>query len=531
VDRGSCLNCTNDDFNGGTVHIRHHVRRGLALVFAVTIAVGVAACSGTGTPAKTTSSTNGTLTIAETVGPQTFDPQATSLNATWLAWELSYQCLLSADEKGKFNPVLATSYDVSKDGLTYTFHLRKGVTFQDGSPFTSDDVVFTFQRLQKTGLDYFKTRFANVTAITAPDPMTAVFTLKQVDPGFLLNLSDPSTAGCAILSRKATSTNDPALKMIGTGPFAVTDYAANSQLSLTRYDGYWGDKPAYKNLVVRYMPDASAQVAALQSGQVDLIFPAGTTVKTLQTNKSVKIEKVVSGAGININLNSASPALSDVRVRQAILLAMDREEIVNSVLLGGGAVAGPIPVGYSWAPKTKDVPNYTKNVAKAKQLLSDAGYGKGLTIDFQYIADYNDYIDRLATVMQKQLAAVGITLTLKPLAQPVWLQNLSTAQFDLSYNGYPFFADPLYYVLIRPGRSGPTPPELDAAVAAARAATKPDDYINKIIDVAKLEGQLGFGTMTLADTDLWVAHRAGIGNVVPKMDNTRQFLFDVTVAG
>jgi peptide/nickel transport system substrate-binding protein len=490
------------------------------------MAVGLAACSAPAATEEEEALT--TLTIAETVGPETFDPQATALNATWLAWELSYQCLLSADETGALNPVLATDYEIADDGLTYTFNLRDDVIFHDGSPFTSDDVVFTFERLLDTGLDYYKSRFKNVTSITAEGDYTVVFQLGVVDPGFILNIADPATAGCAILSRTATETNDPALKMIGTGPFATGDYAPNSQLELTRFEDYWGDAPVYDELVVRYMPEASAQVAALQAGEVDLIFPAGTTVKTLESNANVEIKSVVSGAAININLNSASPALADVRVRQAVQLAFDREDIVESVLLGGGEPSGLIPTGYSWAPAPSDLPFYTQDIEEAKALLAEAGYADGLTLEFQYIAGYNDYVDRLATVMQSQLAEVGIELTLTPLALAVWLENLSNARFDLSYNAYPFFADPINYVHVRPGRSGPTPPELEAALAAARATTTPDDYIEAIIEVAELEAELGFGVVTLANTNLWVATRVGLENVVPKMDNTRQFLFAIT---
>jgi ABC-type transport system substrate-binding protein len=513
-------------------------RAGLAILSVGLMAL--TACGGSSSGSKTSGSgsasnnnpinTTKTLTIAETVAPVSFDPQATNLNATWLAWELSYQCLMISDATGAEHPQLATGYTASTDGLTYTFTLRSGVKFHNGNVLTPDDVVYTFQRLQATGLAYYKTRFASLTSVTASGTDKVVFQLSRIDPGFLLNLSDPSTAGCAILNRAAATAADPALKMVGTGPLAVDSYAPNSQLVLHTFADFWGTKPKYAGLVVRYIPDSSAQMAALKSGQVDLTFPTGTTAKTLEADSSLKVDSVISAASIAININSASKPLQDVRVRQAVELAMNRDEIVSAVLLGGGSAAGLIPVGYPWAPKTSELDNYTLDVAKAKSLLADAGYASGLNLEFQYIAGYNDYIERLANVMASELSKVGITLKLSPLPQATWLTNLTSMKYDITYDAYPYFSDPLYYVLIRGGRSGPTPDQIVSLTKQAQAATSQPAYQTAIVAIAKAEANLAFGTFVLANTTLWVAHGKGVNNVKPDMSNTRQFLFNVTMS-
>ncbi len=212
---------------------------------------------------------DGALVVAEDVPPQTFDPTQSSQIRTWYAWQLVYEGLVIADLQGNIKPVLATHWTVSPDKLSYEFDLREGAAFSDASPVTADDVVFSFERLASGGLPYAKDRFRSVKAIRQINDRRVRFELIEPDAGFLLNLGSPFLVGSAVLSRKWAEEHNPKTEMMGTGPFRMVAYAPNRELQLVRNDGYWNKAAAARvaKLTIRYMPEQSAQIAGLISGQ------------------------------------------------------------------------------------------------------------------------------------------------------------------------------------------------------------------------------------------------------------------------
>lgn len=417
----------------------------------------------------------GTIIVAETNAPNTFDPIAHSNINNWYVWQLSYEALIEVAPDGSISPLLATDWSVDDSGLVYTFTLRDGVTFHNGQPLEADDVVYTFERLQSDGIPYAKLRFPALESVTALDDRTVQFTLNQLDSSFMLNMADPFSVANAILNREAGAAASPAVAMVGTGPFRMVEYSPERELVLEAYPDYWREGlPQADRLVIRYMPEQAAQVAALQAGEIDVMFPSPESFLTLRNDPSVAVIEVPTAQSFQINMGSDNAPLDDVRVRRAIALGIDREEIVGGALLGEGEPTGPFPPAHPWAVPIADQPYYQRDTAAATALLAEAGYGDGLELSFMWPSGFDAAGDRIGEILKSQLEEIGITLNLEPLETAVWIDRLVTANYDLTWVAPPYFADPRLYIVPRAGRQGPTPPELQALLDQAQVAAYED---------------------------------------------------------
>ena len=494
--------------------------------------VCLAACAWlVGSSAASAPSGNSTLVVAATTAPDTLDPQQSPLNQTWPYWQLSYECLLRTLPSGQVLPWLAKSYTVNSTGTVYTFTLRSGVTFQNGEPLTSADVVYTFNLLKSNGIPYAINRFPTLQSVTAVSPSVVQFNLSAPQPGFLLNMGDPFTVACAILSQKAGPTNLSS-QMVGTGPFQLVSYSPNHQLIYKRYDSYWGRKAKVANLTIDILPDPAGQLVAISSGKADLIFPDPSIVKAIQSEASrVKLGSVISATNLRVEFSSAQPPFDNVLVRRAVELAINKPAAIIGTYLGYGAPAGYIPAGYPWGAKPSTYAYGGKyNVAMAKSLLAQAGYPNGFTTNYIYTTNLPS-AQRWAQVLQSELAAIGITLNLQPLDTPTYLSLLGAANYGLAFNQYPFFADPELYVTPRAGRNGPAPPVITQDVAALSQATSLQAYFQAIDNLAVAEDDQAWPNFSIASPTQFVAYqRATVHHV--KIDFTAGWLFleNVTVS-
>jgi len=492
--------------------------------FVLLAVVGVAACAWLAGTAASRATDSSTLVVAATTAPDTLNPQQSALNQTWPYWQLSYECLMRTLPSGQVIPWLAKSYTVNPAGTVYTFTLRSGVKFQNGATMRASDVVYTFNLLHSSGIPYAQNRFPTLTSVTALSPSQVQFTLSGPQPGFLLNMGDPFTVACAILSQKAGPSNLSS-QMVGTGPFSLVSYSPNHQLLFKRFNGYWGKKAGVPNLTIAIVPDPAAQLVALSSGRAGLIFPDSSIVKALQSEtKKIKLGSVISATNLRVEFSASKPPFDDVNVRRAVELAVDKTAAVNGTYLGYGAPATYIPSAYSWGPAASAYTYAGKhNVAMAKQLLSQAGYPNGFTTSFMYTTSITS-IPRFALVFQSQLAAIGITLTLNPVDTPTYLANLGAANYGLAFNQYPFFADPSLYVTPRPNRNGPVPAQIQQLVSGLSTASTAQQYYQGINQLAVAEDDLAFPNFSIASPTQFVAYqRATVHNV--KIDFTAGWLF------
>jgi peptide/nickel transport system substrate-binding protein len=470
-----------------------------------------------------------TLVVAEDVVPQTFDPTQSSQIRTWYAWQLVYEGLVRADASGKIVPVLATKWTVDPSQTTYEFSLREGVKFADGTPLVADDVVFSFQRLAERGLPYAKDRFKSLEAVTKLDDKRVRFKLKQPDAGFLLNLGSPFVVGSAILSQKWTQSHDPKREMMGTGPFTMVSYSPNTQLVLKRNEFYWNKEAAAKvsDLTIRYMPEQSAQIAALKSGQIDLMFPSAESRLQLKGDAAIGTVQVNSTNTVRLNINTNRPPFDNADVRRAMSLAINRAAVAQGAFLGEASPSAQVPPSYAWAPKIDSLKYHKHDIAQAKALLTKAGYPKGFDVTLNHLAGYATYLDRFAELLKTQLAQVDIRVNIQANQNAVWLDKQNRADYEIGDNEYAYQADPLFYLMPRPGRQGPTPAEMAALIAKAQNGPA-DDYLPQLKKVAQMQDDLAFPDITVAARNAWVSYGPKVASVVPDATLSRTFLAGVT---
>ena len=309
-------------------------------------------------------------------------------------------------------PNLARGWDISKDLLTYTFHLQSGVTFHDGSPLTADDVKYCIDRLAQTlGGGNFA---AVLTGTSVVNPRTFRMHLKAP---YAALLSDLSSENGAIYPKKlhlqmgAKFFNHP----VGTGPFMFSSWQLGSQMVLKRNPHWWRNpgQPYVDTFYNMVVPDPNARVLQVQSGELDIaLFPPLAQAKALQSNSAVTVhvDRLLDSYFATINVTK--PPLNNKLVRQALNYALDKDAIVKHVLFGFGETTGqalPIMFGYDQAIKP-----YPYNPAKAKALLAQAGYPHGFDLPM-IVNTTQESFKEVATIMQQSFGQIGVKTSIQLL--------------------------------------------------------------------------------------------------------------------
>ena len=398
--------------------------------------------AGSASPAKAAIKRGGTVTLAFSVDPNHFDPHkgTTAQNFVSLVYDGLTEFKTGPDVPPGthiLEPALAEKWDISPDGKTYTFSLRKGVKFQDVAPIngremTADDVAFSFDRMLANDPENIKRDLFNViTKVEVVDKYTVRLTLSQPFAPLLANLA---TVFAAIVPKSEVNFKTTA---VGTGPFVLKEVQRQSKYVYVKNPSYWKEGvdgkplPYLDGFTQVIIPDEGTRTSALRAGQLDFtdLLVDNLAKEILKSNSALVDEKFPGNFSVMVRLNAADPALKDVRVRQAISLAIDRQGIANALGGGTGIVNGPIPTALTdYAAKVSDLPNFTQDQAKAKQLLADAGFGSGLKLTAVLLrSPQNRQI--MLEAMQPMLKAVGIDLTL----QFVESADLSKRRVDRNY--------------------------------------------------------------------------------------------------
>ncbi|HPL28737.1 MAG TPA: ABC transporter substrate-binding protein [Anaerolineae bacterium] len=399
-----------------------------------TVAPGTGALTPAGSPQR-----GGALTVAIAADPDGLDPHKTVAAATFQITRNIYDTLVQADDKGRIVPDLALSWEPSADGLTWTFTLREGVKFHNGRTMTADDVKYSFERLlaPETASPRAKD-FAVVQSVAAPDAKTVVFTLKAPSAPFLSNLA---YGWAAIVPQEAAATlrDQP----VGTGPFKVVQWVKDSHVALERFDDYFVPGVPYLDTATfRVITDPSSRMAALRAGEVDVIpeLPV-QEVAAVRQEADLKIIEVPFNGIQYIAVNNAQPPFDNVKVRQALNHAVDKQAVIDAAQFGIG-----VPIGSHMPPVTEyyvDLAGrYPYNPEKAKQLLAEAGYPNGLETTMILPQPYDFHI-RNGQVVADQLAKVGIKVKLETMEWGTWLKQVYNGrQFALTAIGATGRLDP-----------------------------------------------------------------------------------------
>ncbi|WP_233342839.1 ABC transporter substrate-binding protein [Burkholderia cepacia] len=333
-----------------------------------------------------------------------------------VTWQNVFEGLTKFDPHGRIVPSLAVSW-TRPDPNTYIFKLRPGVKFHDGTPFSSEDVKFSFERA--AGPDSTSKRkrvFVNFAKIDTPDPLTVKITTKEPSALLPFFLAEGTAA---IESSKSASNNRS--HPIGTGPYKFVSWTRGDSVTLVRYPDYKGPvTPTIQNVVFRFISDENAQVLALKGGQVDYLpyMAAADTVKTLKSDSRFRVSAGTTQGVLFLGFNNKKKPFNDVRVRRALYYALDPDAINDGAY--GGFAKKPGAQVTTLNPYFVDVLSGVKyDPEKAKKLLSEAGYPNGFAASFKVMG--NPTYRRAAEIVVAQLSEVGIQTKLEIQEIPTWM--------------------------------------------------------------------------------------------------------------
>ncbi len=350
-----------------------------------------------------------------------------------------YESLLKYDDKLKPQPSLAKSWEISTDGLTYTFHLQDNVKFHDGVPMTSADVLFSVNDFLIKTLAKHRNTMTRVESVTAPDDKTVVFKLKQPFEPFIraMDFGAMPIIPKHLYEGTDYTTNPNNEKPIGTGPFKFAEWKRGSYIKLVKNQDYYiKGKPHLDEIYYQIIPDAAARAVAFESGQID-VLPGGTVENFDIPRVSALPNTCVTEKGWEyyapmswLWLNNRNPPLNNPKFRQAIMYAMDREFAKDVLWNGMGRVAdGPFSSKLPYYHK--DDVEYPHDPAKAKALLKEIGYdGKPLRL---LPLPYGETWQRWAEAVKQNLSDVGIPVEIEATDVAGWNQRTANWDYDLAF--------------------------------------------------------------------------------------------------
>lgn len=374
--------------------------------------------------------------------PVNLDPALASSDSEISILNAVYDYLVDIDPDNAIQPRLATDWQISDDGLTYTFTLAENVAFHDGSPLTATDVVWTFDRLRDPDQEFpTADLYSNIDTITADGDNTVVFTLRNTNPFFLYDLSDNH----ALVVK--TDASDFGADFNGTGPFRVVNYSPEDRMELVANENYFIDgKPGVSALNFIFFSDQPTSVTALRGGQVDLVMRMPTPLfLELEADPTLNTSSIPTNGFDLVRLRSDRAPGNDPRVIQAFKLATDRNVIFDAVTLSLGAVGRDSPIGplftTYYSEETLIPP---RDPDAARQLLAEAGYADGLELDL-HVPDTGDRPD-LAVVLKEQWAEAGINVNVIVEPESVYYSDNGWLEVDLGITGWGSRPVPQFYL-------------------------------------------------------------------------------------
>jgi ABC-type transport system substrate-binding protein len=407
----------------------------------------------------------------------------------WLLNQMFNGLVAYAPGTSNIVPDLAEKWEVSTDRLSWTFHLRKGVTFSDGSMLTSQDVKYSWDLAQ--GPDSRSTiRLGSIARVETPDDTTIVVVTKAPDATLLYGIVD---AGGMVQSTKSTPD-----KPIGTGPYVLKDWNRGENVVLERRANYWGTPPALQKLVYLKRPEPTSRLVELAKGEVDLTKLSADDLETLKRTQDVRTEVPESSMLVGVRLNTRIPPFDRKEVRQAMNYAIDKQAIVTNILRGAGYVPDGLAGHGVYATGVISGGYYPYDPRKADDLMLQAGLTQvgdrwtmdGRPVDFRFYTPEGRYVqDRaVAEYVAQQLTKFGLNVSHQVVPWTVWAsenqKKMVALQVDGGMNGYSLlhpvgnWADLLSCASKDQRESGYCNPKVDAEIVGARSAISEQEQID-----------------------------------------------------
>ncbi|MCF2869836.1 ABC transporter substrate-binding protein [Octadecabacter sp. G9-8] len=429
------------------------------------------------------------ITVAIQLEPPNLDPTGGAAQAIdSVLYSNVFEGLTRFMADGSVVPGLAASWDISEDGLTYTFTLQSGVMFHDGTTMDAEDVKFSLDRARaEDSTNAQKGLFADIADVTVIDPATIAVTLAQPNGSFLFNMAWGDAVIVAPESIETIASNP-----IGTGAFTFTDWVQGDRLELTRNDAYWGDAPALESATFRFISDPTAAFAAVMAEDVDAFvgFPAPENLPQFEADPRFQVLVGNTEGETILSMNNQMPPFDNVLVRQAVSLAIDRQAIIDGAMFGYGT-----PIGTHFAPHNPDyvdlIENSSHNPDRARELLAEAGFADGFTTTLKLPPP--SYARRGGEIIAAQLREVGITAEISNLEWAQWLEDVFKAKdFGMSIVSHTepmdigIYANPDYYFqydnivfqAVMEKLNTTTDPDMRSELMAAAQTLISEDYVN-----------------------------------------------------
>ena len=383
----------------------------LLLTVFTTLTIALGGCSGDKCSDNTSQITIG---IAQDI-EDSLDPHKVVAAGTKEVFFNIYEGLVKPDSDGNFIPAVASDVKVAEDGSTYTFTLREGIKFHDGSPVTVEDIKYSLDRCADASSgEPLVAAFSNIDAVTILDDQTVEVALKVPDTEFLANMTT------AIIP---AGNSDPDKNAIGTGPYKYVSRSPQENVILESFEDYWGGKPDIDQITLKIAANADSLVMDLNGGSLDM-FMRLTSAQVDQLSDDFTIYEGTMNLVQALYLNNAVEPFTDERVREALCYALDRQEIFDMAFDGKGSPLGSAmypSFGKYFMEELNDA--YPTNVEKAKELLNEAGYPDGFSFTIKVPSNYGPHIDT-AQVLLEQLKRIGVDASIELIEWDTWLSDV-----------------------------------------------------------------------------------------------------------
>jgi peptide/nickel transport system substrate-binding protein len=447
--------------------------------------------------------------IGTQLEPPVLDPTANPAAAiSEMLYDNVYEGLVQFAADGSVLPKLASSWEVSDDGLTYVFHLENNVHFHDGSPFDAAAAKFSLERILAAGsVNPQKSRLRSIRAVETLDPLTLKVQLSRRSGGLLQSLAFGSAV---MVSPPSAGSN--AVRPIGTGPFRFLRWRRGDSITLERNPAYWGARAGLAEVTFKFISDPTAAYAALMAGDVDAFanYPAPESFAQFTADPRFAVFAGTTEMETVLALNERVAPLGNVLVRRAISYALDRQVIIDGAMFGYGT-----PIGSHFPPHNPAYVDltgmYAHDLVKARQLMAEAGYSQGFAMTLKLPPP--SYARRGGEIVASQLAQIGIRLNIENLEWAQWLDQVYTRhEYDMSIVGH---AEPLDYDIYARddyyfGYSSPEFKALIAALDDSVDASRRHELLQEIQRKLAVDAVNGF-LFQYPRLDVWNARLQGVG--------------------
>jgi len=426
-----------------------------------------------------------------------------------------FEGLTRIGPSGEVLPALAETWTISEDGKSYTFRLRTGAKFHDGSTFDAEDVKFSLDRARaENSTNAQKQLFAQIDTVEVVDPATVRVNLKRPQGSFLYNMG---WGDAVIVAPESAETNKE--RPVGTGPFRFQNWARGSAISLVKNPDYWGEPAALDKAEFRVIPDAAAAVPAMLSGDIQA-FPMFPPDAVSQVEGDARFKVVIGSTEGEtlLSINNAKPPFDNLKVRQAIAHALDRDEIIAGASNGLGT-----PIGSHFSPANAAYVDltgtYPHDVEKAKALLAEAGFANGIKATLKLPPP--SYARLGGEIIASELRQVGIDLQIIPVEWADWLKQVFTDKdFDLTVishtepNDIDIYSRPDYYF----GYRNPAFNEIIARLDETSDEAQRNDLYRQAQEILARDAVVGF-LFQLPKVGVWDAKLQGFWENSPIQAN------------